>query len=461
MKGRTSVRHAARNTLDLSIEESSVISTILKNGKDSLLDVIDLISESSFSEIKNKIIFQTCKNLLEKNIEITEANILLSARDNFDFTDGNLFAKYKESQSVNSDSLRSMATTLRNKEILIEAINTHKSAIDQLHQLSATASADTIFSISEETLFGLIKQFSSSQQEIVDVKDVVHDIVSYWETNPTQYVGLPTPWPKFNDSIGGGMRTGVTLIGSRAGVGKTSISINVANFLCEQGVPVLILDTEMEIKDVLPRMISNISDVPIRRIETGEFGNVDFEKTTVYKAVEQVQSYDLSYVSIAGKNFNEILSIIRRWVYTHVGINCDGKANQCLVIYDYFKIMDSSDIADMQEYQAMGFQVSKLTDFCKVYDIPCLSFVQLNRDGIAKESSDVIAQSDRLLWLVNSFSLFKIKTLEEIKSDGQESGNRKMITLKSRYGGEHQYGQYVSMAWKGATCTLREVNSSQ
>jgi replicative DNA helicase len=407
----------------------------------------------------HKIIFQTCKNHLEKNIEINKANILLLARVSSGYNDEQLFSNYNDSYILNSESLRSMAKVLRNKQILIEAISTHKSAIDQLHQLSATASIDTIFSVSEDTLFGLVKKFSSSQEEIIDVKSIAKEIVNYWESNPTQYVGLPTPWPSFNESIGGGMRTGVTLIGSRAGVGKTSISINIANFLCEQGIPVLILDTEMEIKDVLPRMISNISDIPIRKIETGDFAAIDFERTAVYNAVDTIQTkYDLSYVTISGKSFNEILSIIRRWIYTHVGLNSAGKANQCLVIYDYFKIMDSSDISDMQEYQAMGFQVSKLTDFCKVYDIPCLSFVQLNRDGIAKESSDVIAQSDRLLWLVNSFSLFKIKTLEEIKSDGEQNGNRKMITLKSRYGGEHQYGQYISMAWKGSTCTLKEVS---
>lgn len=458
MREHISARGAVRNKLDLSIEENAIISTLVDGGKDTLADIIDIVSESSFSNIKNKIIFASAKSLLDKNIEVNRTNILVESRELSD-ADSDIFSHLDNSLNLKVDSLRSMARTLKNKEILIESINSHKGAIEKLHQLSATESVEKIFSVSEESLFGLIKKFSSSQDEIVSVKDVVCDMVDYWAQNPTQYVGLPTPWPKFNESIGGGMRTGITLIGSRAGVGKTSIAVNAANFLCDQGIPVLILDTEMELKDVLPRMISNISDVPIRRIETGDFSVVDFENNAVKQAVKQIRDrYNLSHISVAGRSFNEILSIIRRWIYRCVGIAENGKANQCLVIYDYFKIMDSSDISDMQEYQAMGFQVSKLADFCKTYDIPCLSFVQLNRDGIAKESSDVIAQSDRLLWLVNSFSIFKIKTLDEIKSDREENGNRKVITLKSRYGGEHQYGEYISMSWKGATCTLKEVN---
>ena len=459
MSIRTSARDAAKNTLDLSVEENAIISSIVKNGKDTLIDVIDIISESSFFDIKNQIIFESAKKLLDKNIEITKPNILIESRNGWN-ADQEIFSHLESSINLDSGSLRSMAKTLKNKEVLIESVNVHRKAIDNLHQLSANDSIEKIFSVSENTLFGLVTKFSSSQDEIVAVQDIVNDLVDYWASNPTQYVGLPTPWPKFNESIGGGMRTGVTLIGSRAGVGKTSIAINVANFLSEQGIPTLILDTEMEIKDVLPRMIANLSDVPIRRIETGDFNLVDFEKNAVKAAAKKIaEEYKLFHVSVAGKSFDEILSIIRRWVYTQVGISKNGKANQCLVIYDYFKIMDSSDISDMHEHQAMGFQVSKLTDFCKIYDIPCLSFVQLNRDGIAKESSDVIAQSDRLLWLVNSFSIFKIKTLDEIKSDRAENGNRKVITLKSRYGGEHQYGEYISMSWKGATCTLQEVSS--
>ena len=90
-----------------------------------------------------------------------------------------------------------------------------------------------------------------------------------------------------------------------------------------------------------------------------------------------------------------------------------GKTNDCLVVYDYLKLMSSSSINNnMQEYQALGFQITNLHNLAVKLDFPCLSFVQLNRDGITKESTDAVSGSDRLNWLCTSFSIFKLKSAE-------------------------------------------------
>ena len=61
----------------------------------------------------------------------------------------------------------------------------------------------------------------------------------------------------------------------------------------------------------------------------------------------------------------EQLSIIRRWLAREVGINDQGKANNCVIIYDYLKIMDSAEIkGDMKEYQVLGISHEFLAQFC-------------------------------------------------------------------------------------------------
>ena len=85
--------------------------------------------------------------------------------------------------------------------------------------------------------------------------------------------------------------------------------------------------------------------------------------------------------------------------------------------------------SSMQEYQVLGFQITQLHNFMVKYDVPCLSFVQLNRDGITKESTDVVSGSDRLIWLCTSFSIFKMKSEEEIAEDKIEKRkNRKLVS---------------------------------
>jgi replicative DNA helicase len=428
---------------------------IIANGKEQYSETIDILSERAFEVFENKILYGACKTLFENNQDINITAVLSTAismglaKDNLDEVFAVPAPKLTEA--------RSLASKLKSRLVIKESVGLHRTAIDKLSQMSATENINQIFSVSEAALFDLIAKFSSSQDDIIKLGNVARDIVNFWGDNPSENIGLPTPWPKFNKSIGGGMRTGVTLVGTRSGVGKTFFATITANYLTNLDVPVLILDTEMEYKDILPRILANTSEVSINKIESGLFNQSDFDKKAIEGALTQLAKSPFYYKSIAGKSFDEIMSIVRRWIYTTVGINKEGRANQCLVIYDYFKIMDSGDIGDMAEFQAMGFQISKLTDFCKAYDFPCLSFVQLNRDGVAKEGTDVIAQSDRLLWLCNSFSLLKVKTKEEMELHGWNNGNRKLITLKSRYGGEMAPGEFISMQFNGEFASLKEV----
>lgn len=798
MKKHTS----AQNAHDYSLEELSILSTIIEGGKELYLECADILSEQSFDKFNNKIIYGAISALFNEGKQISYIGVLSKSIEMGLDKHDNVFKEILGAPKADINSIRDIAQKLKKKLIIREAVNLHRKSIDELSQMSATEDIAKIFSVSESALFDLITKFTGSSDNITEIKDVVKEIVDYFRENPSDNVGIPTPWPQFNKSIGGGMRTGVTLIGARSGIGKaqplyskvltvdgfkrmgdikigdklinpnnkivtvthihphsqkevyriyfnkniyvdscedhiwqveknrsdyqnyeqlkttkelydsvyfnskkrvcrqwkvhtiepvdfrreysyiippyslgamigdgglttmlrvtsadlelikniedelpnelkikklesaryeysiirklkstpnnawfdeikklnlnktshykfipdiykygsietrkeilrglfdtdgsptgngieystTSIELArdicfvvrslgglatykarytkcndksflsyrlyirfnntldyfklsrkksacilntkylnyhyitkiekikkqdcqcitvssndgmyitdnfvkthnsvigqiTANYLGAQDIPVLILDTEMEYKDVLPRMIANLSNISINEIETGAFANNSLSNNLIDEAVKELQKYPIYYKTVAGKSFDEILSIIRRWIYKDVGLSKTGRANQCLVIYDYFKIMDSADISDMAEFQAMGFQISKLTDFCKMYDVPCLSFVQLNRDGVAKEGTDVIAQSDRLLWLCNSFSIFKLKSDIEMEKDGYQNGNRKLITLKSRYGGEHTFGNYISMNFKGDTCSLLEVTT--
>ena len=79
------------------------------------------------------------------------------------------------------------------------------------------------------------------------------------------------------------------------------------------------------------------------------------------------------------------------------------------------------------------------------YDCPCLSFVQLNRDGITKESTDTASGSDRIIWLCSNFSIYKSKSDEEIAKDGTENGNRKLVPLIARHGEGLQDKDYINV----------------
>jgi len=290
------------------------------------------------------------------------------------------------------------------------------------------------------------------------------DVEEYFEfllENKCDQIGIPTGFPRYDAAIGGGLRRKcVDLVSARPKVGKSVFADNVALNIASKGIPVLMLDTEMSKEDHLNRIIANLSGVPINEISTGKFSD-DQEKTLAVKlAIDKIKNISYTYVSVAGAPFEQILNTIKRWIMQEVGQNENGQTNECVVIYDYLKLMSSNSITNnIQEYQALGFQITSLHNLAVKYDFPCLSFVQLNRDGITKESTDAVSGSDRLIWLCTSFSIFKIKSPEELAEDGPNAGNRKLVPIVSRHGPGMEDGNYINMKMLGDKAKLEELRT--
>ena len=136
--------------------------------------------------------------------------------------------------------------------------------------------------------------------------------------------------------------------------------------------------------------------------------------------------------------------------------------NECLIIYDYLKLMTSESISNnIAEFQALGFQITQLHNFCVEYDVPCLAFVQLNRDGITRESEDVISGSDRLIWLCTSFSIFKARTQEEVAEESIGNRvNRRLIPVVARHGPGLD-GDSIFMRMTGELARLEEIGTKR
>ncbi len=248
------------------------------------------------------------------------------------------------------------------------------------------------------------------------------------------------------------------MIAARPKTGKTLLSDNMGFFIAsELQIPVLNLDTEMNKEDHINRILAMISETEISQIETGTFSQSPMIKAKIEQAAEKVKNSKLYYKSIAGKSFDEQLSLMRRWVMTEVGTNPDGTAKDCVIFYDYLKLMDSQGISqDMKEYQLLGFMMTSLHNFAVKYKLPIVAFIQLNRDGITKESTDTASGSDRIIWLCSNFSIFKRKTDEEIAEDGPDNGNRKLIPVISRHGSGLEENNYINCHMKGWCAKITE-----
>lgn len=225
------------------------------------------------------------------------------------------------------------------------------------------------------------------------------------------------------------------------------------------GIPVLNCDTEMSKEDHWHRMAANLTGIPVNDIELGRFRESHL-KRKVYEALDKIEKMPYDYLSIAGQPFEETIALIRRWLVKRVGLLPNGKAKPHAIIFDYLKLM-STDILEsksIQEYQALGFMMTELHNLMNKYGGRTLAYVQLNRDGVDRESTDVVSQSDRIIWLCSNFSILKKKSDEEMaeQANSKIKYNRKLVQLAARHGAGLDDGDYINMHLNGSIARLIE-----
>lgn len=236
-----------------------------------------------------------------------------------------------------------------------------------------------------------------------------------------------------------------------------NIGLHVA---MNEKVPVLNVDTEMVREDHQYRSTAIVSGVGLTDIETGKCGKSEIDKEKVLAAANKLKNAPYFHRNVAGTRFEEQVAMIRSWIIKEVGLNPEGKANDCLVIFDYLKLTSSEDISDnMQEYQSLGFMMTTLHGLAIRYNIPILCFVQLNRDGIDKTSTAVAAGSDRIIWLCSNFSIYKKKEADEI-AESPKSGNRKLYVVACRHGAGLNENEYININYDINSGKITELQTS-
>lgn len=446
--------------------ERAVLSGICKFGEEVYLDIADILQDTSFTVDSNAVIFKCIKEICEKHQSksIDIASIYSVAQD---LGLSHVLSRKEEAQHlkaildfpVNIENISKFAAKIRKLQIARLLYEQLEKAKDKLLDVTGSEPVTSIISIAEDTVFDFTSLINDTDNNPVCIGNDLEKYIQNLIDNPIDQVGIPTGFPVYDQAIGGGLRKStVNVIAARPKTGKTLLVDNMGFYIANKlKVPVLNMDTEMTKEDHINRILAMMTETEINNIETGKFAKSQDKSKKIENAVKELLDTKLFYKSIAGKPFEEQIALMRRWLVKEVGLEDDGTAKPCVIFYDYLKLMDSSGISqDLKEYQVLGFMMTSLHNFATRYKVPIVAFVQLNRDGITKESTDTASGSDRIIWLCSNFTIFKRKSEEEIAEDGPSEGNRKLIPIISRHGGGLDDNDYINCHMKGWCAKITE-----
>ena len=449
--------------------EKAVLSLILKHGHEAYSDISHLLGNGEhFTLAENRELYQVLQYAFAENSKVEPDLFLIqSVAKQIGLTsilevDNSAYIQRLFHFSGERSNLVGFAKKIRKLGVARDIQAKLKDSSKSLDKLDGSETIIEIITLAEGPLLDYINLISGQNNEgIQPISEGLDVYLKDLIDNPRTLVGTSSGYPRYDKAIGGGLRRkSVNVVAARMKVGKSQFGANVALHVAGKlEIPTLYLDTEMDREGLWPRLVANLSKVTVDEIEEGQFGKKEESLKRVRAAYKTLKKMPLDYMNVSGNTFDEIISIMRRWVNRRVGIGSDGMRKDCLIVFDYLKMMgaDSDKLESANESQVLGFQITKLNAFVVENDIPCLTFVQVNRDGIENESTSIIADSDKIARYCANIALLKEKTGEEIEADGgYGTGNRKLHILITRFGRGLEPRDYINMSFRGQYAEITE-----
>ena len=191
--------------------------------------------------------------------------------------------------------------------------------------------------------------------------------------NPGKFRGIQTGIKRL-DRITNGLHGGeLIVIAARPGVGKSALSMNIVEHVAKQGKTVAVFSLEMSKQQIIERLLSAMSTVPLEFIKSGQLpgGASDLSKLRVAQETicSSMRLYGNDYSSITPP---EIASQCRR-LKSQQGLD--------LIVIDYLQLMSNGGKRSDGRQQEVADISRALKQLAMELQVPIIALSQLKRDA--------------------------------------------------------------------------------
>lgn len=270
-----------------------------------------------------------------------------------------------------------------------------------------------------------------------DIENIWDDIVSR-RTADGMY-GIPSKFPSFIDYFT--YEPGeLVVIQAKYKQGKSVFLMNEVVHKLNNGVPTLVVDSEMPTRLYTERLLSHLTGIDIKRIKNGRYS--DEEAKVIQNCITWLK--EQPFVHIYNPNLTmERLYSICKMLQNKIGLG--------FVVYDYLK---SNETSSSDNYNLLGAKCDFLkNNIAGELDIPVLAACQLNRNG-------EVADSMKINRYLSVGIKWEYKTQEMIAKDGMQCGNAFAKIYVNRLGRQMQEDDdedYIDFVFSGDTMTIVEA----
>ncbi len=270
-----------------------------------------------------------------------------------------------------------------------------------------------------------------------DIDNIWNDIVSR-RTSDGMY-GIPSKFPSFIDYFT--YEPGeLVVIQAKYKQGKSVFLMNEVVHKLKNGIPTLVIDSEMPTRLYTERLLSHLTGIEMKRIKNGRYSNEEAE--TIQKWITWLKEQPFVHIYSPNLIMERLYSICKM---------LQNKMGLGFVVYDYLK---SNETSSSDNYNLLGAKCDFLkNNIAGDLDIPVLAACQLNRNG-------EVADSMKINRYLSVGIKWEYKTQGMIAKDGMQCGNAFAKIYVNRLGRQMQEDDdddYIDFIFSGDTMTIVEA----
>jgi replicative DNA helicase len=173
--------------------------------------------------------------------------------------------------------------------------------------------------------------------------------------------------------------TDLIILAARPAVGKTAFALNLARNAAKAGTPVGFFSLEMSAGQLIRRLMSAESEMPLEKIQRARMEDNDM-KILYSKGIQPLSQAPIMIDDTAGMNIFELRSKARQM---------KNKQNVGLIIVDYLQLMSGISEGRQQNREQEISNISRnLKQLAKELNIPIIALSQLSRETEKRTSKE-------------------------------------------------------------------------
>ena len=274
-----------------------------------------------------------------------------------------------------------------------------------------------------------------------EIDDIWNEIIERRTENGVY--GIPSKYPVFNKYFTYEQGE-LVVVQAKYKRGKSVLLMNEVVHKLKNGVPTVVIDTEMQTRLYTERLISHLTGIDIKRIKSGKYS--DDEAKKIYESIKWIK--EQPFVHIYNPNItNEKIYIICKMLKYKIGLS--------FVVFDYIK---SNATSTSDNYNILGAKCDFLKNqIAGELNLPVLTACQLNRAG-------EVADSDKINRYLSVGIKWDYKTQEMSLKDGIKCGNSFAKIYVNRLGEQMQEDDeedYLDFVFSGNNLTIIEAEQHE